>query len=56
MTLTCSGTLGAAFEASSQKVPAVAVSVQADLSIQRSEDFQEYDWTVPQAVVEKWAG
>lgn len=55
MTLTSSGTLGAAFEASSQGVPAIAVSVQADLSLHRSEKFPDHDWTVPEQVVARWA-
>ncbi len=55
MTLTSSGTLGAAFEASSYGIPAMAVSLQADLSVHRSSDFPEYDWEIPGQVVEKWA-
>ena len=51
MTLTCSGTLGAAFEASSHGIPALAVSVQADLAVQRSNEFQELDWEIPREVV-----
>lgn len=39
MSVTCSGTLGAAFEAVSLGIPAIAVSVAADLSIQRREDL-----------------
>ena len=55
MTLTCSGTLGAAFEASSHGIPALAVSVQADLAVQRSNEFQELDWEIPREVVAQWA-
>lgn len=41
MTVTCSGTLGAAFEAVSLGIPAIAVSVAADLAIQRRDDLPE---------------
>ena len=41
MTVTCSGTLGAAFEAVSLGIHAIAVSVAADLSIQRRDDLPE---------------
>lgn len=44
MTVTCSGTLGAAFEAVSHEVPAVAISVGADLSVQRTDAFPRIDW------------
>lgn len=43
MTVTCSGTLGAAFEAVSHGIPAIAVSVEADLSVQRKNDLPEAD-------------
>lgn len=55
MTLTSSGTIGAALEARSHGVPSMAVSIQAELSVHRSSDFQEYDWEIPEKVVEKWA-
>lgn len=55
MTLTSSGTLGAAFEASSHGILSMAVSVQADLELHRSESFAEHDWEIPRQVVEKWA-
>ena len=38
-TVTCSGTLGAAIEAASQGIPAIAVSLEANLSIQRLEQL-----------------
>ena len=41
MTVTCSGTLGAAFEAVSLGIPAIAISVAADLAIQRRDDLPE---------------
>lgn len=44
MTVTCSGTLGAAFEAASYGIPAIAISIAADLSIQRENDLPDEDW------------
>lgn len=52
--LTCSGTLGALFEASSHGIPGIAVSVEADLSRQHSEDFGEMDWSAAQSVLERY--
>lgn len=54
-TVTCSGTLGAAFEAASFGVPGIAVSLEADLGIQRSNDFQEENFTEAGAVLRRWA-
>ena len=52
--LTCSGTLGALFEASSHGIPGIAVSVEADLSRQHSEDFGEMDWSAAQSILERY--
>lgn len=60
-TVTCSGTLGAAFEANTYGIPAIAVSLEAPLNIQRKRDYPEYNWkaaqeitrTIVQAVWEK---
>lgn len=52
--LTCSGTLGALFEASSYGIPGIAVSVEAELSKQRSEDFGEKNWTAAQEILERY--
>lgn len=51
--LTCSGTAGAALEAASYGIPAIAVSLAADLSIQQSEDYQEMDWSAAQWILKK---
>lgn len=51
---TCSGTLGAAFEANTHEVPAIAVSLQADLKIQHSNDFGHQDWSVAQRHLRYW--
>lgn len=52
--LPCSGTLGALFEASSHGIPGIAVSVEADLSRQHSEDFGEMDWSAAQSILERY--
>lgn len=44
LTLSCSGTVGAALEADSHDIPAIAVSRQANLSIQRSNQYKILDW------------
>lgn len=44
LSITCSGTLGAAFEADSHGIPSIAVSRQAELGIQHSNDFMQMDW------------
>ena len=44
LSITCSGTLGAAFEADSHGIPSMAVSRQVDLNLQHSDDFSELDW------------
>ena len=52
--LTCSGTLGALFEASSYGIPGIAVSVEADISRQHSEDFGKRDWSAAQSILERY--
>ena len=52
--LTCSGTMGALFEASSYGIPGIAVSVEADLSRQHSEDFGKRDWSAAQSILERY--
>ena len=44
LSLTCSKTLGAAFEADSHGIPAIALSRQVDLCFQHSADYKELDW------------
>lgn len=53
LSLTCSGTLGAAFEADSHFIPAIALSRPVDLTKQHSEDFERLDWTAHKAIVRK---
>lgn len=57
LSITCSGTLGAAFEADSHGIPSIAVSRQADLLVQHSESFESLDWegckAVTRRIVEK---
>lgn len=54
-TITCSGTLGAAFEANSYGIPGIAVSISADLSVQRLNEFGANDWTAAQTVLRMFA-
>jgi 5'-nucleotidase len=44
LSLTCSGTLGAAFEAWSLGVPAIAASREAPAHLQHASDYPELDW------------
>lgn len=52
--LTCSGTFGAAFEAVTHGVKAIAVSVAADLKIQRQEEFLKMDFSAAKDVLMEW--
>lgn len=51
--LTCSGTVGAALEAVSYGIPAIAVSLETDLSVQKSEDYADTDWRVSQWILKR---
>jgi 5'-nucleotidase len=53
LSITCSGTVGAAFEADSHGIPSVAVSRQVDLSIQHSDEFADLDWTACKFITRK---
>jgi len=53
LSVTCSGTLGAAFEADSHGIPSIALSRQADLRIQHAENFQSLEWDGCKAVTRK---
>ena len=44
--LSRSGTVGAALEAAAQRVPAIAMSLEAPLEAQHAEGYAEIDWTV----------
>ena len=56
MTVTCSGTLGAAFEAVSLGIPAIAISVAADLAIQRQNDLpDEGNWQTAGEILHRMA-
>lgn len=52
--LTCSGTLGAVFEANSYGIPGIAVSLSADFDTQRSNEFAENDWEASKAILRKY--
>ena len=49
-TLTCSGTVGACFEAVNHGIPSVALSRQADLEIQSLSDYRKMDWSISKKV------
>jgi len=53
LSLTCSGTLGAAFEAHSQGIKALAFSIPTSLSKQHSESFEEIDWAPIKKVIRR---
>jgi len=49
--LTCSGTLGAAFEAYTHGIPAIAASRQAPIEVQHQDDYADLDWAASQRVI-----
>lgn len=51
LSVTCSGTIGAAFEANSHRIKAIAFSRPTALSKQHSESFDPVDWTPLKAVI-----
>ena len=51
MVLTCSGTVGAAIEAVSHGIPAIAVSVFAEIEKHQTTDFEETDWQAAQKMI-----
>lgn len=53
-TLTCSGTLGAVFEASSHGIPGIAVSVSVEFGKHRSEEFDAIDWKPARTILCKF--
>lgn len=53
LSVTCSGTLGACFEADSHGIPSIAYSIQAALDEQHSSDFKTIDWDPIRKIVEK---
>ncbi len=55
LSLTCSGTLGAAFEADSHGIPSIAVSREVDLSIQHSHEYKSMDWEAAKNVTKQIA-
>lgn len=54
LTLTCSGTLGAVFEADSHDVRGIAISREIDLSGQRTTDFQTLSWDQEIEITTYW--
>lgn len=55
LSITCSGTVGAALEANSYDIPSIAVSKEADLSIQHSNEYRNMDWEVCKKVTREIA-
>ena len=53
-TLTCSGTLGAVFEAHSYGIPGIAVSVAVEYGKHRSADFETMDWEPAKTVLDQF--
>lgn len=53
-TITCSGTLGAVFEANSYGIPGIAVSVAMEYGKHRSEDFEAVDWKPAKMILRKF--
>ena len=53
-TLTCSGTLGAAFEASSHGIPGIAVSAAVAYGKHRSEEFDVIDWKPAKTILRQF--
>lgn len=52
--LTCSGTLGAVFEASTYGIPGIAVSLETEIGEQRSEEFRAIDFSQAAAILKIW--
>jgi 5'-nucleotidase len=48
LSLTCSGTLGAVFEAFSHGIPGLAMSLATPLHLQHAEDYPELSWSAAQ--------
>jgi len=53
LSLTCSGTVGAAFEANSHGVHAIAFSKMFDLSKQHNEQLEELDWDKDRMIIRR---
>ena len=53
-TITCSGTLGAVFEANSYGIPGIAISVAVEYGKHRSEEFGMIDWKPAKMILRKF--
>lgn len=53
-TVTCSGTLGAVFEAVSFGIPGIAISLEADLSVLHTCQYPEMDWKESAEILRLW--
>lgn len=55
LSISCSGTLGAAFEANSHGVPSIAASRAVDLCMQHESDYLVMDWEVSKVALRELA-
>ncbi|MCP1223620.1 5'/3'-nucleotidase SurE [Sebaldella sp. S0638] len=55
LSISCSGTVGAAYEADSHNIPSIAVSVGVPLNKQHSSDYSKIDWKAAKAAITKLA-
>lgn len=55
LTVSCSGTVGAAKEAFSHGVPGLAVSLQTRLDYQHKDDYPPVDWAYAKETTRRWA-
>lgn len=55
LSISCSGTLGAAYEANSYDISSIAVSREADLSIQHTSHYKEMDWGASKKILKYMA-
>lgn len=54
-TITYSGTIGAAMQASELGIPSIAISRPSDISLLHNETNINLDWSLSQKVIKKWA-
>lgn len=53
-TITYSGTIGAAMQASEFGIPSIAISRSTDLEVIHNETYTNLDWSLSQKVIKKW--
>lgn len=55
LSISCSGTVGAAYEANSYGIPSIAISRETDLMEQHTSDFQKMDWKAAKKLLKEVA-